>query len=115
MHPKMIPVLSSAFSGYLHLSDGTLLVTFKRGAVYAYDGVPKDVIDGMHSASSKGSYLNAHIVKGNFRHREVTNDELDRLLADEVAGVTRREKQTRCDPARLHKLSARHPVLQLAF
>ena len=115
MHPKMIPVHSSAFSGYLHLSNGTLLVTFKRGAVYAYDRVPKDVVDGMHCASSKGSYLNAHIVKGNFRHREVTSDELDRLLAEEVPAVKHRKKQTRRRATRLRKLWARHPVLHLAF
>jgi hypothetical protein len=115
MHRKMIPVLSSGFAGYLHLSDGTLLVTFKRGAVYAYDGVPKDVVDGMLSASSKGAYLNANIVKGNYRHREVTNEELDKLLAKEAPSAERGKNQTRRNPAKLRKLSARHPVLRLAF
>lgn len=115
MHRKMIPVLSSGFSGYLHLTDGTLLVTFKRGAVYAYDGVPKSVVDGMIKASSKGSYLNANVVKGKYHHREVTNEELDELLAKEAPRARRGKKQTRRNPAKLRKLAARHPVLQLAF
>ena len=40
MHRKMIPVLSSGFSGYLHLSNGTLLVTF---TVHENDGIARGV------------------------------------------------------------------------
>ena len=116
MHRKMIPVLSSAIAGYLHLKDSTLIVTFKRGAVYAYDGVPKDVVDALQAAPSKGSYLNANIVKGNYSHRELTSEELDVLVAKEDApGATRCKERTPRNSAQLRKLSARHPILDLAF
>lgn len=38
-----------------------LYVKFKSGAVYAYDGVPRGLYDGMLAAPSKGEYLYAVI------------------------------------------------------
>lgn len=40
---------------------GTLQVEFSSGTVYEYQGVPKDVYDGLMAAESKGSYFAKHI------------------------------------------------------
>jgi hypothetical protein len=40
-----------------------LLVIFKSGDAYIYEGVPKNTFDDLLSASSHGSFLNARIKK----------------------------------------------------
>lgn len=66
---NMTPVSSSniASIGY---EAGTLYVTFNRGGLYAYSGVPQSVYQGLMSASSHGSYLAAH-VKGVYPYRKI--------------------------------------------
>lgn len=48
----------------------TLQVEFNNGSTYQYFDVPKNVFEGLISAGSVGSYLNAHI-KGSFRFSRV--------------------------------------------
>jgi len=43
----------------------TLEVEFNSGTVYQYAGVPQDEYDGLMTAGSKGTYLNARI-KGRY-------------------------------------------------
>jgi hypothetical protein len=48
----------------------TLEVEFLNGGVYQYFDVPKNVYDGMMSASSHGQFL-AQNIKGNYRFSKV--------------------------------------------
>lgn len=54
--------VSSNISAYGYDSDtATLQVEFTSGSVYAYNGVPKDIYDGLDAAESKGKYFNLNI------------------------------------------------------
>ncbi len=66
---NMTPVSSSniASIGY---ENGTLYVSFNRGGLYAYSGVPEAVYRGLMSASSHGSYLASH-VKGVYPYKRI--------------------------------------------
>lgn len=68
---KMIPVDSSNVEsvGYDEGSS-TLQVSFKKGGMYQYFDVPKDVFEALRDASSVGGYLASHI-KGRFRYSRV--------------------------------------------
>lgn len=48
--------------GY-HAPSQTLTVVFNNGGSYQYHGVPQSKADGLTAASSRGSYLAAHIKK----------------------------------------------------
>ena len=48
-------------------ANQTLTVEFKNGSRYNYYDVPQHIFDGMKSADSKGTYLNAEI-KGIYRY-----------------------------------------------
>ena len=48
----------------------TLEIEFRNGTVYQYFDVPQSVFDGLTTASSAGSYLNAQI-KGNYRYARI--------------------------------------------
>ena len=39
----------------------TLDVTFKNGRTYTYEGVPKDVFEGLRDAPSAGQYFHSQI------------------------------------------------------
>jgi hypothetical protein len=47
--------------------NNVLRVEFTSGGTYDYFDVPKQVFEGMKSASSKGQYL-AQQIKGNYRY-----------------------------------------------
>jgi hypothetical protein len=47
-----------------------LMVTFKTGATYTYEGVPFTEAVGLMLAESAGKYLNAHI-KGTYEFRKL--------------------------------------------
>lgn len=66
---NMTPVSSSniASIGY---ENWTLYVSFNRGGLYAYSGVPETVYRGLMSASSHGSYLASH-VKGVYPYKRI--------------------------------------------
>ena len=66
---NMIPVSSSniASIGY---ENGTLYVSFNRGGLYAYSGVPESIYRGLMSAPSHGSYLASH-VKGVYSYKRI--------------------------------------------
>jgi hypothetical protein len=116
MNPKMIPVLSSNIDGVAHLSDLTLLVTFKSAKTYAYDNVPKDVFDGMQAASSKGNYLNEVIKKGGYAFHLLTNVEVDALLSGAPAAppVTPAPPRVKLS-IKITELVGKYPFLRLAF
>lgn len=48
-----------------------LEVAFLNGGVYQYSGVPASVYSGLMSASSHGSYFDAHVKKAGYSFRKV--------------------------------------------
>lgn len=68
----MVSVSSSNLSavGY-EAATQTLRVAFIGGGLYEYKGVPASVHAGLMSASSHGSYFDAHIKKGPYRYRKI--------------------------------------------
>jgi len=48
-----------------------LVVTFKRGGVYKYSGVPEEIWDEMLNAESVGKALNEHI-KGVYASEKIS-------------------------------------------
>jgi len=66
------PVSSSnlASVGY-DPNRGVLEVEFLSGSVYQYFGVPESLYQGLMSASSHGSYFDAHIKKGGFTYQRI--------------------------------------------
>ena len=65
------PVSSSTVAsiGY-DPNDQIMEVEFNDGAVYQYMNVPQIVFDGLITAGSHGSYLNAHI-KGQYSYQRL--------------------------------------------
>ncbi len=47
-----------------------LTITFRGGRQYTYSDVPKDLADGLHQSSSKGSFIHSYI-KNKFPHKTV--------------------------------------------
>ena len=52
-------------------SDMILEVEFLHRAIYQYYDVPQSVYDGLMSASSHGSYLDAYVKKGGYRYSKI--------------------------------------------
>ncbi len=59
---EMHSVNSSAISaiGY-DKETRRMKITFKQGGTYDFCGVPENILQGLLSASSKGTYYNDHI------------------------------------------------------
>jgi hypothetical protein len=59
---KRIAVMSStvASAGYDDASQ-TMEIEFTGGAVYRYEGVPREVFDGLLAAESVGRFFNEHV------------------------------------------------------
>lgn len=49
----------------------TLEIEFHSGSVYQYYSVPLSVYNSLMNASSKGSYFDSHIKKGDYRYRKI--------------------------------------------
>lgn len=95
MHAKLIPVTtSSTVAGYRYVSGDILVVAFKSGDVYRYDGVEKDLADGLAAAASKGTYLNAVIKQGGFAYRKLSPEDVEAVLWT-VGSAVPRELQRR--------------------
>lgn len=47
-----------------------LEIEFLSGGIYQYSVVPKNIFDGIMSASSHGSYFHQH-VKGHFNYKKI--------------------------------------------
>jgi hypothetical protein len=62
-----VPVSSKTVSavGYDDASN-TLGVRFQNGSEYHYFGVPREVFEGLQSASSVGSYLDQSVKKAGY-------------------------------------------------
>ena len=52
-------------------ATNTLGVTFIRGGVYHYHGVPREIFEGLITASSVGAYLDANVKKAGYPHSRV--------------------------------------------
>jgi len=57
---QMFPVASSSLSA-IGYENGTLVVAFRDGRAYRYDGVPQGIADGLARAASKGRYYQAFV------------------------------------------------------
>lgn len=66
---QMIPVSSSNIAS-IGNENGTLYVSFNKGGLYAYSGVPERVYRELMTASSHGSYL-ARYVKGVYPYQRI--------------------------------------------
>ena len=66
------PVSSSnlASVGY-DAGTRTLEIEFLGGSIYQYSGVPEAVYRGLMTASSHGSYFDAHVKKAGYAYRRV--------------------------------------------
>jgi hypothetical protein len=108
------PVVSSNLAGYLHRPDGTLLVAFTNGTVYAYEAVPAHVVAALAAASSKGAFFNAQIKK---RHpwRRLSDEEVERTVGVAVRAPSAALRATRTPSAHLTELLERYPFLRQAF
>ena len=53
-------------------ASSTLGVRFLNGTEYHYTGVPRDVYEGLLSASSVGTYLNQQIKKSGYGYTRVS-------------------------------------------
>ena len=49
----------------------TLVVRFRRGGTYYYDGVDADIFEKLQGNASPGAYFDSAI-KGKFKHRKVS-------------------------------------------
>lgn len=66
------PVSSSnlASIGYDETS-ATLEVEFQNGGLYQYQGVPKDVHEGLMNAGSKGTYFDQNVKKAGYQYAKI--------------------------------------------
>lgn len=55
------PLISSLLAAMQYSPQATLDLEFRTGAVYRYFTVPREVVDGLHDAASKGAYFNRYI------------------------------------------------------
>ena len=115
MHPQMIPVLSSNIDGYLYLSQkSVLLIAFKSGGTYAYEGVPNVVEMDFVKASSKGKFFQTDI-----KDKYVATKLDEMAVANLLGGLgpasapakPLRKKRTMT----LAKLALRYPMLNAVF
>jgi hypothetical protein len=56
-----------------------LIVKFKNGGVYIYQGVKKNIFDEFLNAPSKGGYLDSEI-KGGYPFERITESQIDQWL-----------------------------------
>lgn len=64
---KALAEARSSVEGHTYLPEtGHLIVTFRGGRAYRYEGVDQKTADGLKSAGSKGSFVNSHIA-GQFK------------------------------------------------
>ncbi len=52
-------------------TTNTLGVRFLNGTEYHYYGVPKEIFDGLRSASSLGGYLDQFVKKSDYSYSEI--------------------------------------------
>jgi hypothetical protein len=66
------PVRSSVLAsvGY-DSATATLEVAFVEGAIYQYFEVPIDIYAGLISASSHGTYFDAHVRQAGYRYAKI--------------------------------------------
>ena len=69
---ERIPVQSSnlASVGY-DATSSTLEIEFHSGGIYQYDGVPKEIYDGLLSADSKGKYFHRNIKNAGYPYTKI--------------------------------------------
>ena len=68
---EWISLVSSNLDAMKYDAGSSVLhVRFKNGGAYAYDDVPPETAEGLHSASSHGQYLREHVI-GTHKHRRI--------------------------------------------
>jgi hypothetical protein len=61
-HITVSGIDSSHIGGFDYDVDTkTLMVAFKNGALYTFEDVPVEVVEGLVASDSKGKYFHAHI------------------------------------------------------
>ena len=69
--PDHLTVLgSSVLARMTYSREATLDLVFRSGAIYRYFAVPRDVVAGLITAGSKGTYFNTH-VRNCFRYQRL--------------------------------------------
>jgi hypothetical protein len=68
-------VSSSSIAAFGYSADSTLDVEFRRGVVYRYFAVPRDVYNALISAESIGAYFNRS-VRPHFRFERLPQGDL---------------------------------------
>ena len=61
--PEFTPVVSEAIRSIGYRPEDTIVVEFKRGGTYSYDG-PYELYQAFLAAPSKGQFFNNHFRKG---------------------------------------------------
>jgi hypothetical protein len=80
MHPALTAVTSSNLAGYGYVpASSQLVIQFKSGKLYRYDGVPNDVVKAFESAGSKGKFFGANI-RNQFETTEISDDDATALF-----------------------------------
>lgn len=66
-------VNSSSIDWVEESGRGSLIVHFKAGGTYEYEGVPLDTINALIEAPSVGRFFNSEI-RGNYEERKISDD-----------------------------------------
>ncbi len=113
MHKSFKAVVSSNIEGYLYRpANDMLLIAFKSGGTYAYEGVSSSTVSDFVNALSKGQFFQSNI-KNRYVTSKLDDSELETLLGG--------DKQTAQQPRRralgvtLDALIQRHPILAAVF
>ena len=115
MHPQMIPVLSSNIDGYLYLSQkNVMLIAFKSGGTYAYEGVPVSVETAFAQASSKGKFFQSDI-KDRFTATKLDDMAVANLLGGLGPATAPKKPRRKKATATLANLAMRYPMLNAVF
>ena len=67
---QRLAVASSLLSSIGYLTEATLELHFRSGAIYRYLAVPHTVFQELIAAESKGAYFNCH-VRNRFRYQRL--------------------------------------------
>ena len=114
MHASMIQVISSNIDGYRYLRNKQqLLITFKSGASYGYEGVPDSVLAEFEAASSKGTYFNQRI-KDQFTTTPLDDRDVANLLSG-LSGSAQQKRAIRPSSLKLSNLQLKYPLLASMF
>ena len=67
---ERVEVQSSNVMEIAYTTGGGMVVQFKNGTEYLYEGVPRDVYEDMKKSESVGKFLN-QVIKGQYKYRKL--------------------------------------------